>query len=645
MRSILIVVVCVFGCGKGKDPRFEGPMPITLGACAGPTVKFVSGPRPLPFTPQEAEGTTATAAPTKPTAPPPESPDESGGTGTAMALDEGKMGAKDARQAAIDEARKAGILGSTALEAAGTASLSESSSGFGPAKRRDVPALGEGYGTIGHGSGKGAGYGGGSQGRNVRTAVPTVSIGQPTTSANLDKVIIRRFIKRNIQKIQYCYEKQLLTKPSLAGTVNTHFFINQMGIVETSTATGVDPDVASCVADVIHEIEFPKPQGGGGVQVNYPFVFHVAGDSEKPPGTTGLVPDAGSAAPPADVPPPAPAAPAPPPNGNHSHELFRSADADYVDAVHYRPASGNPLESQEPALEECLRKNPQHYGAVVVELHYDPSGTVTAAMVHGIDDPRTSACLIATAKLVKHAGVTAERCGLAFGDMQVADLPAIDINTNITFGSVHIPTQSVVADDAKVTTIPDLEAAVIKTVQTAMAATVSLHGPIVVRPEDATPMKVVIRVLGSVLAGGDDFVLAHHQGAAWEPLYQMTLPIVPVPIGTGGKWNPVKGQARNGQAAVDDEHVVLSVLVTKDEIWIGLSRINEFQQITAEKLVATLKEQKASAFFVDRADIEIAADDDVPYGAVIAVIAKAREVGFVDWQLTDPTGLAARPTL
>ncbi|HEX7703636.1 MAG TPA: AgmX/PglI C-terminal domain-containing protein [Kofleriaceae bacterium] len=625
MRSILIVVVCAFGCGKGKDPRFEGPMPITLGACAGPTVKFVSGPWPLPFTPQEAEGTTATAAaPTKPTAAPPtpESPDESGGTGTAMALDEGKMGAKDARQAAIDEARKAGILGSKAIETTGTASISEDNSGFGPPKR------------------------------NVGTAVPMVSVGQPTTSAILDKAIIRHFIKRNIQKIQYCYEKQLVSKPSLAGKVNTQFFINPQGIVETSTATGVDPDVASCVADVIHGIEFPKPQGGVGVHVNYPFIFHSAGDSEEPPpGTTALVADAGSAARPADVPAPAPAARAPPPNGNHSHELFRSADADYVDAVHYSPASGNPLESQEPVLEECLRKNPQHYGAVVVELHYDPSGTVTDAKVHGIDDPRTSACLIATAKLVKHAGVTAERCGLAFGDMQLADLPAIDINTNITFGSVHIPTQSVVADEAKLTKIPDLEAAVIKTVQAAMAATVSLHGPIVVRPEDATPMKVVIRVLGSVLAGGDDFVLAHHQGATWEPLYQMTLPIVPVPIGTGGKWNPVKGQARNGHPAIgDDEHVVLSVLVAKDQIWIGVSRINEFQQIThgagqAEKLVATLKEQKASAFFADRSDIEIAADDDVTYGDVLAVIAKAREVGFIDWQLTDPAGLAARPTL
>jgi len=40
---------------------------------------------------------------------------------------------------------------------------------------------------------------------------------------------------------------------------------------------GVDGEVASCVADVIKNIEFPKPKGGGGVQVNYPFTFHAAG--------------------------------------------------------------------------------------------------------------------------------------------------------------------------------------------------------------------------------------------------------------------------------------------------------------------------------------------------------------------------------
>ena len=259
--------------------------------------------------------------------------DESGGTGTAMALEEGKMGKKDsdraegqykmqktsedpqlARQQAIEQARTAGILGSSALTQGGAfASLTgtgdissgfddgniyggllgneagEMNGGFGFGRSGFGPGgggtgwgtIGTGrYGTIGHGSGTGSGYGvgggrGGMRGRSA--AVPTVSIGQPNSQGDLDKAIIRRYIKRNIQKIQYCYEKELLAKPGLAGTVSTQFFITPNGNVASSSGSGVDGNVANCVAGVIKDIEFPKPKGGGGVQVNYPFTFRPAG--------------------------------------------------------------------------------------------------------------------------------------------------------------------------------------------------------------------------------------------------------------------------------------------------------------------------------------------------------------------------------
>ena len=106
------------------------------------------------------------------------------------------------------------------------------------------------------------------------STVPTVSIGTPSADGDLDKAIIRRYIRRNQQKFQYCYEKQLLAKPTLSGTVQAQFFITPNGTVATSTAGGVDEGVASCVAEVIKNIEFPKPKGGGGVKVNYPFTFH-----------------------------------------------------------------------------------------------------------------------------------------------------------------------------------------------------------------------------------------------------------------------------------------------------------------------------------------------------------------------------------
>jgi hypothetical protein len=125
------------------------------------------------------------------------------------------------------------------------------------------------YGTIGHSSGTGSG--------SSTSKVPTVRIGQPEATGDLDKAIIRRYIKRNIQKIQYCYEKFLLGQPTAEGRVDTSFTIEPDGKVTSSTATGIDPLVADCVAAVIGSIEFPKPKGGGVVNVKYPFTFRPTG--------------------------------------------------------------------------------------------------------------------------------------------------------------------------------------------------------------------------------------------------------------------------------------------------------------------------------------------------------------------------------
>jgi hypothetical protein len=109
-----------------------------------------------------------------------------------------------------------------------------------------------------------------------KSAPPMLSAGQPSTNGDLDKAIIRRFVKRNLDKIQYCYEKALLAKPGLKGTVMVQFFIAPTGTVPSAHATGVDDAVATCVEGVIKGIAFPEPKGGGGVQVNYPFTFRSA---------------------------------------------------------------------------------------------------------------------------------------------------------------------------------------------------------------------------------------------------------------------------------------------------------------------------------------------------------------------------------
>ena len=258
---------------------------------------------------------------------------ESGGTGTAMALESGKMGKKDsdraagqyrmektadepqlAKKQAIEEARDVGISGllrasegSAFASLTGTADFSsglddanvyggllgdeagEMQGGFGFGRSgvgqggggTGLGTIGTGrYGTIGHGAGTGSGYGvgSGSGGIRGRTAkVPSVNIGNPTSTGDLDKSIIRRYIRRKLSRIRHCYEKELLVKSNIKGTVVTNFQISPSGSVLGASARGVDPNVSGCVAGVIRSIQFPKPTGGGLVQVRYPFNFRTSG--------------------------------------------------------------------------------------------------------------------------------------------------------------------------------------------------------------------------------------------------------------------------------------------------------------------------------------------------------------------------------
>ncbi len=120
-----------------------------------------------------------------------------------------------------------------------------------------------------------AAYGVGMGGRG--SPVPRMELGQPGVAGELDRNLVRRYIKRNRAKLGYCYEKALLVTPDLAGTVTARFVIGPGGTVTSVEASGVTPEVSTCVAEVLRAIEFPKPRGGGRVEVTYPFDFRPAG--------------------------------------------------------------------------------------------------------------------------------------------------------------------------------------------------------------------------------------------------------------------------------------------------------------------------------------------------------------------------------
>ena len=90
-----------------------------------------------------------------------------------------------------------------------------------------------------------------------------------------DRSRVARVIKANETKTRYCYERQLLVNPNLSGTVTAEFtIVAATGAVKYATATGVDPTVATCIADVISNLTFPvQPSARDTIRFSYPFLF------------------------------------------------------------------------------------------------------------------------------------------------------------------------------------------------------------------------------------------------------------------------------------------------------------------------------------------------------------------------------------
>jgi biopolymer transport protein ExbD len=120
-----------------------------------------------------------------------------------------------------------------------------------------------------------------------------------------------------------------------------------------------------------------------------------------------------------------------------------------------------------------------------------------------------------------------------------------------------------------------------------------------------------------------------------------------------------KGKARDAPVCNPGdpcEDPQLSVLVQPDEIWIGVSRVNEFERIPNTKdgpdwdrLAERLKAQKVSSLFAEKETIELAvnssASHPLTYQTMVSAMDIAVKTGFKDVGLTDVNGLSARPEI
>jgi len=103
-----------------------------------------------------------------------------------------------------------------------------------------------------------------------------VRLASPVVMGSLDKAVIQRVIRSHVAGLRRCYERALAVNPGLEGRVLVRFVIGADGRVtsaEVAESTLNDSSVESCLLAEFRRMEFPPPQGGGVVMVNYPLVF------------------------------------------------------------------------------------------------------------------------------------------------------------------------------------------------------------------------------------------------------------------------------------------------------------------------------------------------------------------------------------
>lgn len=195
--------------------------------------------------------------------------------GILAALREGSTLADTLGESALSEDLQSGV---GALNAANGVSLGNGGLGLrgsGLGQGGKAERLG-GLGTHGRGGGvEGYGSGGGSLGAPPKGAGVKFG-GEPLIAGPIDKSLIDAVIKRNMNQIRYCYQRELTKDPNLSGKITVKFVIARDGSVskaEKKSSTMGNESVESCINSRFLTFQFPEPKGGGLVIVSYPFMF------------------------------------------------------------------------------------------------------------------------------------------------------------------------------------------------------------------------------------------------------------------------------------------------------------------------------------------------------------------------------------
>ena len=134
-----------------------------------------------------------------------------------------------------------------------------------------------GIGTKGKGGGQG-GYGNTSVSSGVGPgSLSNLSLGEEIVmEGGLSQSVIEATIVKYLPQIRACYEIGLRKSSGLSGTVATKFEIGPQGRLnysKVSRSTLGSAEVEDCIVRNMKNWQFPRPEGGVNVRVNYPFLL------------------------------------------------------------------------------------------------------------------------------------------------------------------------------------------------------------------------------------------------------------------------------------------------------------------------------------------------------------------------------------
>jgi hypothetical protein len=93
----------------------------------------------------------------------------------------------------------------------------------------------------------------------------------------MDPELIRKLMREYIPQFRHCYQRELLKNPSIAGVFDLAFQINARGtgvnVGVQSSGKQFSKSAMGCLKQVVRLIKFPKPKGGGLVDVKQPMNF------------------------------------------------------------------------------------------------------------------------------------------------------------------------------------------------------------------------------------------------------------------------------------------------------------------------------------------------------------------------------------